>query len=335
MSTSPISRARRRRDPGWPQVRATRRWPWNRPRKRKREANPIVRIIGIIFFGLLAVPCTFGIAMYAGVKLDFLPPWLQFFNSNKPGVRADMTKPVGQSNTPVNGQAVAANTNSATANPAASNPDAGQANQAPGTGQNPATKSDPAKEDTKPVTPPATKPADADIGDTKPEDKPELKPAGAAPAKPDTAAKPDADPFGPAPEVAPVNEKNKPDTKPAIKPDTKPDAKPEVKPDVKPDVATPDKPDTAAKPDADPFGPAPEVAPVNEKNKPEVKPDSKPDTKPDSKPDTKPDSKPDTKPDSKPDTKPGVKPDVAAPGKTEPEANADADPFGPARRLLP
>ena len=53
-------------------------------------------------------------------------------------------------------------------------------------------------------------------------------------------------------------------TSAGTKPETKPEAKPEVKPEAKPDVAAPGKPDMAAKPDADPFGPAPEVAPVQD-----------------------------------------------------------------------
>ena len=131
------------------------------------------------------------------------------------------------------------------------------------------------------------------------------------------------------------------------------DTKAAAKPEVKPDVAAPAKPDTAAKPDADPFGPAPEVAPVNEKGKTDTKTDAKPEVKPDvaapAKPDTatKPDADPfgpapevapvneKGKADAKPEAKPEVKPDVAAPAKPDTAVKPDADPFGPAPEVAP
>ena len=202
----------------------------SKKKKRKREANPLIRILGIVFAGLLAVPCALLIAMYFGQKFEFLPPWLQFFNSNKPSVRAGLPRANGRPNAPLNNQTPAANADPATANPAPDGSDSGKANQTVGTDRNPGPTGEPAKEGTKPVNPSATKPAAGDNSDAKPEVKP-----GTA-AKPDAGAKPDADPFGPVPEVAPVKEKGKPE--------------------VKPDAAAPGKPD-AVKPDADPFGPRP------------------------------------------------------------------------------
>ena len=139
-------------------------------------------------------------------------------------------------------------------------------------------------------------------------------------------------------------------------------SKTDAKPTVKSDVPSPAKPETPATPDADPFGPAPAVAPVNEKSKtdakpevpapdkpetpskpekpepgtnpsptveskPEIGPMAGPEPKPDLKPDAKPEPKPEVNPDVKPDSKPAVKP-VAGVGPLQapsfPAADLDA-----------
>ncbi len=255
-------------------------------KKRKRETHPFVRLIGMIIAGLLAVVCVFGFAAWKGIKMDFLPSWLQF-NFNKSNVRADAPKPAVQPTPPANGETPA--------NSAAPAPEAGKANPPAPNDQNPAgqkplpaaqggkadeTKPAPGKQDTKPATPAPAKPTeDADPFGDNSSDKPAAKPPVATPDKAETP-KPDADPFGPGPEVAPVGGK-KTDTKPATKPAV-----------VVPDKAETPKPDA----DADPFGPGPEVAPVGGK---------------------------------KTDTKP-VKPEVATPDKAEtPKPEVETDPFAP------
>ena len=42
-------------------------------KKRKREANPLIRIIGIVVAGLLSLPCVLLLAKFTGLKMDFLP----------------------------------------------------------------------------------------------------------------------------------------------------------------------------------------------------------------------------------------------------------------------
>ena len=92
-------------------------------KKRKREANMLVRFLGMGIAAVLALACVLGFASWRGMKLDFLPTWMQF-NFNKPSVRAD-AKPNGQSPAPTNGQTPAANVNPAASN-SAPVPDAGK-----------------------------------------------------------------------------------------------------------------------------------------------------------------------------------------------------------------
>ena len=66
-------------------------------KKRKREANLVVRFVGMGFAGLLALACVLGFAAWQGMPLDFLPSWAQF-HFNKPSTRADSPKPGGQPN---------------------------------------------------------------------------------------------------------------------------------------------------------------------------------------------------------------------------------------------
>ncbi|MGA2254639.1 MAG: hypothetical protein ABSG53_08265 [Thermoguttaceae bacterium] len=322
-------------------------------KKRKREANMVLRVGGMLFFGLLALPCAYGIAIWVDHKNDYFH---FFYKDSKPTANTAQKA--------VNPPANSSQTSAASTNPAANatpnSPDAGKASQASGVektpaatnpaGQTPASGNQtaanasvdkkpsedhggiahgetkpgptpdrvatsdlgkggeaatggPTKNGTKATVPSTAKPDDepspfSDNANTQPKVKPD-----AAPVKPDTAAKPDADPFGSVPDVASVNEKNKTDSKP------------EAKPDTKPDVAAPANPEPAVKPDADPFGPAPQVTPVNEKSKT--------------------DTKPDVKPEAKPEVKSGVKPDVAAPANPEPAVKPDADPFGPAPQVAP
>ena len=137
-------------------------------------------------------------------------------------------------------------------------------------------------------------------------------PANVAPNGPDAGKKTELamnepakeNPKPASPSAAKASEEPNPfgestDTKPDVKPAVKPPAGPAVKPPVKPAVPAPSKTETPAKPDADPFGPAPEVTPVNEKPKPEAKPV------------------------------------VPAAGKKETPAKPDADPFGPPPDVTP
>ena len=263
-------------------------------KRRKREANPLVRIVGVIFFGLLAFPCAYGIAIWVDHKND---RFHLFYHDDKP--------------TANNTQKPAANTNPTPANTNRPAPDAGKTAQTAATdnsqpGNKPATPevamNEPAKESPKPAAPatPKTSKEPNPSGEST-DTKPAVEPNTPAPSKTETPAKPEADPFGPAPVVTPVNEKPKTDTKTA--------------------VPAPSKTETPAKPDADPFGPSPVVTPVNEKPKPDTKPavpaPSKTETpakpekpEPGANPATKtPDLKPDTLPAIGPEPKP-VKPDV-------------------------
>jgi hypothetical protein len=47
-------------------------------KKRKREANPFLRFVGVVVAGLLALPCVWAIAGMTGTKMDFLPEWAQW-----------------------------------------------------------------------------------------------------------------------------------------------------------------------------------------------------------------------------------------------------------------
>ena len=91
-------------------------------KKRKREANPFLRIVGIVVCGLLAVPCALSDRAYAGAKLDFLPSWVSLI-SHKPSTHANAPKPGGESNTTANGQTPA--------NATPTGPDAGKTVQPP------------------------------------------------------------------------------------------------------------------------------------------------------------------------------------------------------------
>jgi hypothetical protein len=83
-------------------------------KKRKREANIFVRMAGMVVAALLALVCVLAIASWQGMKLDFLPAWMQF-NFRKQSTRVDTPKPIVQPNVqpnaPVNNQPPAANAN--------------------------------------------------------------------------------------------------------------------------------------------------------------------------------------------------------------------------------
>ena len=66
-------------------------------KKRKREANPIIRLLGMAVAGLLAVACVFAFMWWRGMPLDFLPSWLQF---GKPTSQSANTKPATPPGTP-------------------------------------------------------------------------------------------------------------------------------------------------------------------------------------------------------------------------------------------
>ncbi len=126
-------------------------------KKRKREANPFLRIVGIVVCGLLAVPCALLIAHYAGAKLDFLPSWVPLI-SHKPSTHADAPKPGGESNTTANGQTPA--------NATPTGPDAGKTVQPPVT-DNSQPKTGNASPDNQSATkPPAGKQPGEDQGGT-------------------------------------------------------------------------------------------------------------------------------------------------------------------------
>jgi hypothetical protein len=309
-------------------------------KKRKREANPLLRIVGIIFFGLLALPCVYGIAVWRGVKID-LPTWLQF-NLNKPGIRADSPKPGGQANPPANGQTPAANANPTPANATPPTPVAGNVSQASGADHSQPAIGNASVDHPSPgkgpdQSPVATNPSGqtpapgSQTATTQPAGKEPGEGQGGIPpgeTKPGpTPDKPAAPNAGKGTEVA-MNEPSKEAAKPATPPRAKgsdepdpfggsTDTKPEVKPDIpapskpekpaKPDVPAAEKPESAAKPEVDPFGPAPAVAPVNEKGKTDTKPEVKPDTKP----------------------------DIPAPEKAESAPKSEPDPFGPAPAVAP
>ncbi len=296
-------------------------------KKRKREANPFVRIIGVIVCGLLAFPCAYGIAVWVNPKNDYFH-LLRFVKNNKP--------------TANNGQTPAANPNPTPANATPSGPDAGKPDQSsaatkpagltPAAGKQPGEEeggtttvepklgpapnkpetpgagkatevamNTPAKEETKPAAPSTAKgqdnpePFSGTITDTKPN--------VAAPAKPETPAATEAEPFGP--------EKGKTDSKP----------------DIKPDVATPAKPETPAMPDTEPFGPGP--APLNPKSKTDTKPDVATPAKPETPamPDTEPFGPEKGKTDTKPDVATPAKPETPAePEKPKPEPEPKPEP---------
>ena len=49
-----------------------------RKRPQARTKNPIVFVLGLVLSGLLAFGCVLGFAAWRGIKLDFLPSWMQF-----------------------------------------------------------------------------------------------------------------------------------------------------------------------------------------------------------------------------------------------------------------
>jgi hypothetical protein len=318
-------------------------------KRRKRETNWFLRLVGIVFFGLLAFPCAYGIAIWVDHKNDYFH---FFYKDNKLSANS-APKPAAQPTPPANGETPA--------NSAAPAPEAGKANPPAPNDQNPAGQNPaPAvqggkadeknpghgKEDTKPATPSPAKPTEdpdpfgdnssakpakpeadpfapapevAPVGGKKTDTKPAAKPAVATPDKAETP-KPDteADPFGPGPEVAPVGGK-KTDTKPA-----------------KPEVAVPDKADTPkTETEADPFGPTP--APVGGKKTdatPDIPAPVKPDmpSKPekpelDAKPDANPVIEPEPKPEIKPEVKPEVKPEITPEVKPEIKPAAGVGPL--------
>ncbi len=108
-----------------------------RKKKRKREANPLVRIIGIIVFGLLAVPCALAIAMLCGQKFDF-PSWLPFLSKKAPSQSTSIQPP------PVKAETSAANVNTTAADE--TQPGAG-ANKSVNEAGGSSTQSDSAKSD--------------------------------------------------------------------------------------------------------------------------------------------------------------------------------------------
>ncbi len=241
-------------------------------KKRKREANLVVRFIGIIVSGLLAVVCVLAFAWWRGMPLDFLPAWMQFKFNKTTSTRADVPKPVVPPAAPVTAQTPDANANPASPKgsdagkqpgddqgktevgaskpepdkPAAANPDAGNALAMNGT----------AKEGAAPAGPAAGKtagPGPFDVEPAKPDSGPPAVPDVPAPSAIGPATKPNADPFGATPDVAPVNGTSKPE--------------------VKPETAAPNH-ETAghrSKPDADPFGTGPAAPAMIEKSKPDAK----------------------------------------------------------------
>ena len=85
----------------------------SRRKKRKREANLVVRFIGIIVSGLLAVVCVLAFAWWRGMPLDFLPAWMQFKFNKTTSTAADVPKPVVPPTAPVTAQTPDANANPA------------------------------------------------------------------------------------------------------------------------------------------------------------------------------------------------------------------------------
>ena len=247
-------------------------------KKRKREANLVVRGIGMVISALLAVVCFYAIAVWIDHKNDYFH-LLRFLKDNKP--------------TANNAQTPAANAN-VPANAAPTTPNAGKVDQTPGADNSQPKTGNASADNQTAANPPAGKqPAEVQGGPAAGETKP-------APT-PNKAENSDA---GKSAEVA-MNPPAKEDTKPAAPSTSKAPDSPDPfagGTDTKPSVATPAKPETSPAPDAEAFGPAPAVAPVNEK--------------------------------SKTDAKPGVKTDVPA-AKPETPAKPDADPFGPRRPLLP
>ncbi|MGO9112672.1 MAG: hypothetical protein ACLP9L_25855 [Thermoguttaceae bacterium] len=288
-------------------------------KKRKREANPLVRIIGMILVGLLALPCAVVIAWLAGVKMDFLPSWVPLI-SNKPITHANSTKPNGPAKTspgtsaprgPVDGkprqQADAhGNSKPGSGKAFADNPTAGK-----GPNQNVAATN---------PSGPTSVPGNAMAANPPEAGQPGQSQRGTAPGE--TKAGPTSNKFatseaGKGTDVA-MNalgkESTKPTTPPIAKADDEPnpfgdgaDTTPEVKPPLGPAVAAPAKPETPAKPDDDLFAAPPAVAPVKEKSKS----------------------------DAKAEVKPPVEPAVATPAKLETPAKPDDDLFAAPPAVAP
>ena len=317
-------------------------------KKRKRETSMLGRLIGMAVAGLLALVCVFGIASWRGIKMDFLPSWLQF-NFNKSNTRVEAPKPGPQPvalanpqasssvQTPANVQpptagsgqpAVIPATADSSKKPDADKTEAGSTKTEPAPGKPAAADSgkapavatnDPGKKPVKPAAPAATKSND----DPGPFDEgPSSKPETSGP-KGQGGSKPEANPFGPAaPDAGPF----------AAPPDVS--SLPKTKPDDKagkPDVTPPGKKEPVAKPGEEPFGPT-DVKPATEK-KPEVSPPNK--TAPAAKPDEEPfgptEVKPakENNPAKKPEVKTEMKPALLPPNKVEPAAKPDEEPFGP------
>lgn len=266
-------------------------------KKRKREANPVVRVIGIIFFGLLAVPCAFALAIFVFHEhFDFLPAWLQ--PQAKDAAKTNGTKPTKTPDKPDSaepkGSGAVTDVNAAGGDAAKTNDGAGAKGSAAGAPDahavNPGTsESKPAAgtekevavdEKPKPKAPPKEE-------SSEPEPDPDLNPAAVQPDKPDVAPpavvapigkpkketpKPEtpskpatSDPFDNPSPAAPVKEKPKTEPKPAIPGLESPE--------------TPLKPETPSKPDT-PIKPATPETPAIKPEPPKVKPEANAEVKP-------------------------------------------------------
>ena len=253
-------------------------------KRRRREANPLVRIIGVVFCGLLALPCAYGIAIWVDHKND---RFHFFYKENEP-TASNGQKTSGPAKPPANGHTpvVAADPTPASATPPA--PDAGKATQSV------AKQPDQAVGETKPGPTP-NKLVGSDIGKGDADQKTEVamneppknatKPPAPSTAKSKTEeeepspfdentqpkAKPDDALIAPPPTPSPVNEKAKTDAKTAVPVPVKPEipGKPE-----KPAPGTNPLKTSDLKPDTEPvIGPEPKPQPKSEP-KPAVKPDA-------------------------------------------------------------
>jgi hypothetical protein len=220
-------------------------------KRRKREANPLGRFIGMAISALLAVACVFGLAMWLGIPLPFLPKWMQFNrhpnqsaapapNSQPEPSKAEAppgnvnapptnTSPSGTGAGKPDGTAIAATTKAPSTAPGAQG---GAKPQAPANDEA-ATPTDPIttgpEAENQPLLPSGRSnlggPAAVAPVNDKPKAESPSKPQAAAPAAPNKPAEIDplANPTGSAakpPATDPKMEKPKNDGPAAIKPET-------------------------------------------------------------------------------------------------------------------